>query len=97
MPEYPAKPFRRVLEPVERLSEVVFGRIMVLTFAGSLSLAAAGHAAVRTMLIDALGCNLAWGIIDAIMYLMSRLSERGHNHHAWDSLPPGIRDHRHFH
>lgn len=79
MPEDSAKPFRGVLEPVERLSEVLFGLIMVLTFTGSLSLAAAGHAADRTMLIGALGCNLAWGIIDAIMYLMSRLSERGHN------------------
>jgi VIT family len=79
MPDDSAKPFRRVLEPVERLSEVLFGLIMVLTFTGSLSLAATGHAAVRTMLIGALGCDLAWGIIDAIMYLMASLSERGHN------------------
>ena len=79
MPEQSAKPFRRVLEPVERLSELLFGLIMVLTFTGSLSLAAEGRGAVRTMLIGALGCNLAWGIIDATMYLMSRLSERGHN------------------
>lgn len=77
MPQDSAKPFRRVLEPVERLSEVLFGLIMVLTFTGSLSLAAAGREAARTMLIGALGCNLAWGIIDATMYLMSRLSERG--------------------
>ena len=31
---------------------------------------------VRTMLIGALGCNLAWGIIDAGLYLIARLSER---------------------
>jgi hypothetical protein len=30
------------------------------------------------MLIGALGCNLAWGIIDAAMYLMARFSEHGH-------------------
>jgi hypothetical protein len=29
------------------------------------------------MLIGALGCNLAWGIIDAVFYLMGTLSERG--------------------
>jgi VIT1/CCC1 family predicted Fe2+/Mn2+ transporter len=29
------------------------------------------------MLIGALGCNLAWGIIDGGLYLMARLSERG--------------------
>ncbi len=29
------------------------------------------------MLIGALGCNLAWGIIDALLYLMGCLSEQG--------------------
>ncbi|HEX5667001.1 MAG TPA: hypothetical protein VFX71_09210 [Hyphomicrobium sp.] len=28
------------------------------------------------MLIGAIGCNLAWGLIDAVMYLMSCLTER---------------------
>ena len=56
---------KRVLEPIERVSEVLFGLIMVLTFTGSLSVAEAGREDVRTMLIGALGCNLAWGIIDA--------------------------------
>src|SRR5436190_11614498 len=67
---------RRVLEPIERISEVLFGVIMVLTFTGSLSVAEAGREDVRTMLIGAIGCNLAWGIIDAIMYLMGCLSEQ---------------------
>jgi VIT1/CCC1 family predicted Fe2+/Mn2+ transporter len=31
------------------------------------------------MLIAALGCNLAWGIIDGVMYLMAILSQRSHN------------------
>jgi len=66
----------RVLEPIERISEVLFGLIMVLTFTGSLSAAESGQAEVRAMLIGALGCNLAWGLIDAIMYLMSSLAER---------------------
>ena len=51
---------------------------MVLTFTGSLSAASSGHNEVRTMLIGALGCNLAWGIIDAIFYLMNTLGARGH-------------------
>jgi hypothetical protein len=67
---------KRVLEPIERISEVLFGLIMVLTFTGSLSVAEAGREDVRTMLIGALGCNLAWGIIDGIMYLMGCLTER---------------------
>src|SRR5262245_30493942 len=68
---------KQVLDPIDRISEVLFGLIMVLTFTGSLSVAEAGHEDIRTMLIGALGCNLAWGIIDAILYLMGILAERG--------------------
>ena len=67
---------RHVLDPVERVSEVLFGLIMVLTFTGSLSVAEAGRDDVRAMLIGALGCNLAWGIIDGILYLMGCLAEK---------------------
>ena len=62
---------RRVLEPIDRVSEVLFGLIMVLTFTGSLSVAEAGRDDVRTMLIGALGCNLAWRI-----YLHSHLTDQ---------------------
>lgn len=67
----------RILDPVDRIFEVLFALIMVLGFTGSLSVAEAGRDDIRTMLIGALGCNLAWGIIDAIMYLMARLAEKG--------------------
>jgi VIT1/CCC1 family predicted Fe2+/Mn2+ transporter len=70
---------KRVLEPIDRVSEVLFGLIMVLTFTGSLSVATAGHTEVREMLIGALGCNLAWGIIDAVLYLLGVLAEKGRN------------------
>lgn len=76
---YADKSSKRVLEPVERVSEVLFGLIMVLTFTGSLSIAEAGRDDIRTMLIGALGCNLAWGIIDAVLYLMGCLAEKGRN------------------
>ena len=66
---------RRVLDPADRVAEVLFGLIMVLTFTGSLSIAEAGRDDVHAMLIGALGCNLAWGVIDAIFYLMSSLAE----------------------
>ena len=69
----------RVLEPVERLSEILFGLIMALTITGAVSVVTADRFQIRTMLIAALGCNLAWGIIDAGMYLMGRLGERGRN------------------
>ena len=77
MPAPTAPASQRVLEPIDRVSEVLFGLIMVLTFTGSLSVAEAGRDDVRAMLIGALGCNLAWGIIDAILYLMGCLAEKG--------------------
>jgi len=70
---------QRVLDPSERTAEVLFGLIMVLTFTGSLSIAEAGPADVRAMLIGALGCNLAWGVIDGVLYLMGALADKSRN------------------
>ncbi len=67
---------KRVLEPIERISEVLFGLIMVLTFTCSFSVLESGRAEVRSMLLAALGCNFVWGLSDAIMYLMSCLAEK---------------------
>ena len=72
-----ARPKTRILEPIERLSEILFGLIMALTFTGSLSVATADRAEVNIVLVGAIGCNLAWGLIDAIMYLMAGLHQRG--------------------
>ena len=69
----------RVLEPSERIAEILFGLIMALTVTGSTSVVTADRTEIQTMLIAALGCNVAWGIIDAGMYLMARLAERGSN------------------
>jgi hypothetical protein len=79
MREASAEPSNRVLEPMERISEILFGLIMVLTYTGTLGVITADRMQVRTMLIGALGCNLAWGIIDAGMYLMARLHDQGRN------------------
>ena len=67
---------KRVIEPAERIAEILFGLIMVLTFTGSLSVAEAGREDVRAMLIGALGCNLAWGAIDGLFYLMGCLARK---------------------
>jgi hypothetical protein len=69
----------RVLDPIDRVSEVIFGLLMALTFTGSLSVATAGREEVRTMLFAALGCNLAWGLADAVMYLVRTVTERTRN------------------
>ena len=65
-----------VLSPVERISEMLFGLFMALTFVGAISAATAGREEVRTMFFGAFGCNLAWGLVDAIMYLVRTITDR---------------------
>ena len=67
----------RLLDPVERISEILFGLIMALTITNSVGIAQQGDGDTRAMLLSALGCNLAWGAIDAAMYVMAQFSERG--------------------
>lgn len=69
----------RILDPGERIAEILFGLIMALTISGTISVATADEFQIRTMLIGVLGCNLAWGIIDGGMYLMARIAEKGRN------------------
>jgi VIT1/CCC1 family predicted Fe2+/Mn2+ transporter len=70
------QPPARVLDPLERTSEILFGVIMVLTFTSSISVAESGQAETREVLIAALGCNVAWGIVDAAFYLMATVIGR---------------------
>jgi len=67
-----------VLNPVDRIAEVLFGLIMVLSFTGAISASTHAREDVRELLWAALGCNVAWGLVDAIMYLMNVAIERGH-------------------
>ena len=66
-----------LLHPVDRVSEMIFGLFMALTFVGVVSMATADREEIRTMLIAALGCNLAWGLVDAVMYLVRTIADRG--------------------
>ena len=67
----------KYLDPASRLGEILFGLIMVLTVTLTAGLSVAeGRGGVRQLLVAAIGCNLAWGIIDAVMYIMNCLTER---------------------
>jgi VIT1/CCC1 family predicted Fe2+/Mn2+ transporter len=67
----------RVLDPIDRISEVLFGLFMVLTFTGTLSVLDSGRDEVRSMLVAAIGCNIAWGFVDGVMYVLRNLVSRG--------------------
>ena len=66
-----------ILDTVDRVSELCFGLFMALTFVGAVSAVTAGEDAGRKMLYTALGCNLAWGLADAMMFLVRTLANRG--------------------
>lgn len=69
--------FDRHLEPADRLNEVLFGLIMVLTFTLTAGIAIGeSPGAVRELLIATIGCNLAWGVIDGAMFVMASLLDR---------------------
>jgi VIT1/CCC1 family predicted Fe2+/Mn2+ transporter len=77
------------LDPVYRASEVIFGLLMAMSFIGSISVATDGREEVRTLLIAALGCNLAWGLVDAVMHLVARKTENRRNRALLQKLHGG--------
>jgi hypothetical protein len=66
-----------LLSPVDRVSEMLFGLFMALTFVGAISVTESGREDIRALLAAAIGCNLAWGLVDAVMYLVRTVADRG--------------------
>ena len=67
----------RTLEPGDTLAELIFGLLMVLTFTlGARLLGPEEPTDGRELLIAAIGCNIAWGIIDGFLYVLGRVFER---------------------
>jgi VIT1/CCC1 family predicted Fe2+/Mn2+ transporter len=67
---------RRHLDPVDRLGEMLFGLVMALGFTGAVRLGL-DEADNRTLFVGILGCNLAWAIVDAVMYVLGTVFEQG--------------------
>ena len=77
----------RYLDPLDRLSEFLFGLVMVLSFTlGAGLIVGEGEQATRQMLLTVIGCNVAWGLIDGAMYMISSLCERSSKARLLDSL-----------
>ena len=69
---------RKHLDPGSRMLEILFGLIMTLTFTlgAGMMLQEEGAEGARELLIATAGCNLAWGVIDGIFYVLGELFER---------------------
>ena len=66
-----------VLNVVDRVSELLFGLFMALTFVGAVSVASGGQQQLHELYVTSIGCNLAWGLVDAVMYLVRTVTARG--------------------
>ena len=69
----------RVLDPVDRASEAIFGVLMAVSIVGALSVKAGSSQEIRTTLSLALACNVAWGFTDAVMYLVTTATTSSRN------------------
>ena len=65
------------IDTEDRISEILFGLIMALTFTCTISIAQSDSASVNEMLIGALGCNIAWGLVDAVLYILMSKTVQG--------------------
>ena len=76
----------RVLDPIDRNSEILFGLFMVLSFTGALSVTSTGQKEVREMFVSAIGCNLAWGFVDGVMYILRNIVARARQARLWRTV-----------
>jgi len=67
-----AKPMKEKgwMNTEDRISEILYGLIMALTFTCTFSITKSAQTSVDDMLFGALSCNTAWGLIDAVMFLL---------------------------
>lgn len=59
--------------------EALFGVLMVLTFTNTFSVIKAGNHLVDDMLLGAVCCNLACGLLDGCFFILGAMIERSHH------------------
>jgi len=68
---------QRYLDPGDALGEVLFGLIMVLTFTvGARVLFQEEGLDTTELVVGAVGCNIAWGVIDAVLFVLGSFFHR---------------------
>lgn len=61
----------KIIDPGDALGEVLFGLIMALTWTvGSRLVFEEEGLNVRDLIVATIGCNVAWGIIDAVLFIL---------------------------
>lgn len=74
------------LEPSERYLEVMFGVIMALSFTSAVSVSHEGAAEIEHLLWAVICCNVAWGIIDGLTFLITSMISRSRKSVVYNSI-----------
>ena len=77
---------KSLLNPLDRAAEILFGLIMALSFTCSISIANTKETEIRQLLVGAVGCSLAWGLVDATMFLIGILAQRNRNRLLFETV-----------
>jgi VIT1/CCC1 family predicted Fe2+/Mn2+ transporter len=75
-----------LLNTMDRVSEILFGIIMTLTFTCSIGIANAKNTEIRQLIIAAISCNIAWGLVDAIGYIVRTIVQQSRNRTILNSV-----------
>jgi len=75
-----------LLNTMDRVSEILFGIIMTLTFTCSIGIANTKNTEIRQLIIAAISCNIAWGLVDAIGYIVRTIVQRSRNRTILNSV-----------
>ena len=75
-----------LLNTMDRVSEILFGIIMTLTFTCSIGIANAKNTEIRQLIIAAISCNIAWGLVDAIGYIVRTIAQRSRDRTILNSV-----------
>ena len=68
---------QRYLDPGDALGEMLFGLIMVLSFTvGARLLLTEEQFDTTELVVGAVGCNIAWGVIDAVLFVLGSFFHR---------------------
>jgi len=81
----------RHLDPASRLGEILFGLIMALGIIGAVRLGVE-DLSNRSMFIAILGCNVAWAVVDGVMFVLVAVFEQGRRYRIARKIQSGGSD-----
>ncbi|MGV4796680.1 VIT1/CCC1 transporter family protein [Rhizobium sp. F40D2] len=87
MSSNPIDRITNIIDPGDALGEVIFGLIMALTWTvGSRLIFEEEGLNVHELIVATIGCNVAWGIIDAVLFTLGTTFYRSRRRHLFRQI-----------